>query len=122
MTDADRIVEDYFKIWNEADERRRRDLIAKTWTEGARYLDPVMAGEGHDGIDKMIAGARTQFPGHVFRKVGGVDAHNGRLRFSWALVGPDGSDAGIAGTDFAVVTDDGHLAAITGFFDRLPTA
>jgi hypothetical protein len=79
-----------------------------------------MAGEGHDGIDRMIAGAQAQFPGHVFRQTGRADAHNGCLRFSWELVGPDGKDAGVAGTDFGTLAGDGRLAAVTGFLDRVP--
>lgn len=120
MTDAARIVDAYLDIWNEADGGRRRALIAKTWSENARYLDPIMAGEGHDGIDRMIAGAQAQFPGHVFRQTGRADAHNGCLRFSWELVGPDGKDAGVAGTDFGTLAGDGRLAAVTGFLDRVP--
>lgn len=122
MTDVNRVIDGYFAIWNETAPARRRDLIEKTWAENAAYLDPIMAGQGHDGIDKMIAGAQAQFPGHVFRQIGKADNHNDRIRFSWVLVGPDGREAGIAGTDFGTVTNDGRLAAVTGFLDQMPGA
>lgn len=122
MTDVKRVIDGYFAVWNEPDAERRRKLIAGVYAEGATYLDPIMSGAGHDGIDSMIAGAQAQFPGHVFRQIGKADDHNDCVRFSWELVGPDGKDIGIAGTDFATVTGDGRISAITGFLDRMPVA
>jgi hypothetical protein len=120
MTDIEKLIDGYFAIWNEADDKRRRDLVARYWNEDASYIDPIMAGTGHAGIDKMIVGAQAQFPGHVFRQTGKADAHNDRVRFSWVLMSPDGKDAGVAGSDFGIVAGDGRLAAVTGFLDRVP--
>ena len=39
-------------------------------------------------------------------------------RFSWGL-GPEGTDAPIKGTDFAVLKD-GRIRSITGFLDQVP--
>jgi hypothetical protein len=50
--------------------------------------------------------------------VDGADGHADYLRFSWEL-GPEGTEAPIQGTDFAVV-EAGRLARITGFLDRVP--
>lgn len=122
MTDVNHLIDGYLAIWNETDAERRRALIERHWTADAAYIDPVMAGHGHAGIDRMIAGAQAQFPGHVFRQVGQGEGHNARLRFSWELIGPDGREAGIAGTDFGVIAEDGRLAAITGFLDQMPNA
>ena len=69
MPDHKDIVDRYLAIWNETDATRRRALIARTWTEDATYVDPVMRGAGHDGIDAMVAGAQAQFPGFEFRPV-----------------------------------------------------
>ena len=79
------LVERYITSWNEPDADRRRALIAQTWTGGARYLDPVMQGEGHAGIDAIIQGVQARFPGHRFRRIGEVDVHHDRIRFSWEL-------------------------------------
>jgi hypothetical protein len=108
-------VDRYIAIWNEGDAGRRRALIAQTWTDDASYVDPLMTGEGPDGIDAMIAGAQQQFPGHRFRLVAGPDVHHDRVRFAWELRGADGPVA--AGVDFAVVADDGRLRAVTGFLE-----
>ncbi|MFN3524424.1 MAG: nuclear transport factor 2 family protein [Phenylobacterium sp.] len=118
MTATDELIDRYIAAWNETDPNLRRDLIARTWRADGSYLDPVMAGDGVEGIDAMIAGVQARFPGFVMRRVGEVDAHNDRVRFGWAL-GPDGGEPVVGGTDFGV-TDGERLAAITGFIDFAP--
>ena len=117
MTDTTALIDNYIAIWNEADPQRRRELIAQTWTEDATYVDPMLTGAGHDGIDAMIAGAQQQFPGHRFELTSGPDAHNDRVRFAWSLVGADGGAPVAAGVDFATVADDGRLRDVTGFLE-----
>ena len=63
MTDIATVIDTYIATWNESDPARRRRLIAETWSDEATYVDPLMSGEGHSGIDAMIAGAQEQFPG-----------------------------------------------------------
>ena len=118
MTDHTDLIDRYIAMWNEADTKRRRDLIAQTWSEAAIYVDPAVQGTGHAGIDAMVAGVQQRFPGHRFRRTGPVEAHNDRVRFCWEL-GPDGGTPIVNGTDFGVVAGDGRLSAITGFFDSV---
>lgn len=94
--------------WNEADPDRCSALVAALWTEDATYLDPVMEGRGHDGIEALIQGVQAQFPGLRFALSGQPNAYGDRLRFSWDL-GPVGGEAVIQGTDFAVLAGDGRL-------------
>ena len=117
-TDLTQLVDAYIAMWNETHAGRRRALIARTWVEGASYLDPVMQGEGRSGIDAMVAGVQQRFPGHRFRRTSEVDAHHDRLRFCWELA-PEGGAALVKGTDVGVISD-GKLTAITGFFDQVP--
>jgi hypothetical protein len=112
------LIDRYIAAWNETDAGRRHDLIARTWTEGASYLDPMLQGDGHDGIDAMIANVQERFPGHRFRRTGDVESHHDRVRFTWDLAPEEGTPV-VSGTDFGVVTADTRLAAITGFFDRV---
>jgi hypothetical protein len=57
------------------------------WTEDAAYVDAHRRGEGHDGIDSMIAAAQAQYPGYRLRLVSGIETHNSYIRFSWAAGG-----------------------------------
>ncbi len=114
------VIDRYFMVWNELDAVRRQDLIAQTWTEHASYLDPLMHGEGHAGINRMVQQVQEQFVGHRFRQTGVVDRHHDRLRFSWELAPQDGP-AVVSGTDFGIVGADGRLQTVTGFLDNPPT-
>jgi hypothetical protein len=116
MPDMRSVIDSYIAMWNETDPRRRRSLVAETVTEDAGYVDPLMTGDGVEGIDAMIAAAQQQFPGHTFALCAGPDAHHDRVRFSWSLAA-DGADPIAAGTDFATVGQDGRLRSVTGFLD-----
>lgn len=120
MTDISHIADRYIATWNETDPSERRALLAQIWAEDASYADPLMAGRGHEEIAALINGAQARFPGFRFALVGKADGFGDNLRFSWSL-GPDGEEAAILGTDFAVLKD-GRLKAVTGFLDKLPAA
>lgn len=94
MTDTTKLIDDYIACWNETDAGRRRALIERAWTERASYVDPMMSGEGRDGIDAMIAGAQAKFPGFRFRVSKPVEV--------------------------VATVADGRLSAVTGFVDFAP--
>lgn len=116
MSSTATIVNSYIAMWNEGDPDRRRELAAETLTEDATYLDPIMSGEGVDGIGAMIAGAQQQYPGHRFTLSLPPDAHHDRVRFGWSLESADGTFVA-SGVDFATVSADGRLRAICGFIE-----
>ena len=77
------IAETYLAVWNEADDARRRALLEQSWAADARYADPLMQGQGRDGIAAMMGAARAQFPGHNCTLHGIPDRHGNHVRFSW---------------------------------------
>jgi hypothetical protein len=109
------VVDAYIAMWNEGEPSRRRELAGDVFTEAAAYVDPVMSGEGQDGIAQMVATAQQQFPGHRFELTHGPDAHHDRVRFAWALVGENGPVAN--GVDFAQIASDGRLSEVIGFLE-----
>jgi hypothetical protein len=121
MIDAQNLALRYIASWNEADAAARRQLVDGLWTEDARYVDPMMKAEGHDGITALIGGVHAQFPGFRFALTGPADGHGPYVRFSWSL-GPANGQVIARGTDFAAVTPDGRLAHVTGFLDQVPGA
>lgn len=118
MTDLTKLVDRYIDMWNETDAQARRDLIAGTWVDSATYVDPLQRGDGHAGIDTMVAAIQERFPAFRFRRTSDVDAYGDVLRFNWEL-GPDGADAPVKGLDIGEVVGD-RLARITGFLDQVP--
>jgi SnoaL-like protein len=120
MADVRALVDGYLASWNETDPDRRRDLVRQVWTDDGRYLDPLMNGEGTDGITAMIGAAQGQFPGHRFELAAGPDAHHDVVRFSWHLVGAAGGQPVAGGTDVATIAGDGRFGSVTGFLDSVP--
>ena len=118
MTDINVIARRYIELWNEKMPSRRREMLSEDWTADARYIDPVMSGDGHDGVDALIAGVQQRFPEFKFKLIGEPNGYGDHVRFSWGL-GPDGVDSPIKGTDFAVLKD-GRIRRITGFLDQVP--
>ena len=112
------LVDHYIAMWNETDAQRRRRLIAEIWADGATYLDPVLSGEGRDGIDAMVNAVHEKYPGHRFKRTSDVNAHHDRAQFAWEL-GPDGGLVLVKGVDFAVLSAEGCLKNVTGFFTEL---
>lgn len=120
MTDANTYAERYLAIWSEKDAERRQAMIAKTWAADAVYVDPLMRGEGHEGINALVEGVQARFPDFRFTSIGPADGYGDNLRFSWGL-GPEGGEPIIKGTDFALL-EDGRLKAVHGFLDQVPAS
>jgi hypothetical protein len=118
MSDPAALADRYIEAWNETDAARRRTLIAALWTEDAAFSDPIMAGDGVDGIDAVIAGVQSRFPGHRFSLIGQPDGFGDFVRLSWGLA-PVNGEAAVKGTDFGRL-ENGRLKSVTGFFDQLP--
>ena len=118
MTDINKVACGYIELWNERTPSRRREMLATNWTSDAKYVDPLMSGDGPDGVDALIAGVQQRFPEFKFKLIGEPNGYGDHVRFSWGL-GPDGADSPIKGTDFAELKD-GRIRNITGFLDQVP--
>ncbi len=116
-TPINTVVDTYFAMWNETDPLRRREIIAGAWSLDAAYSDPLFTASGAEGLDALVAGVHQRFPGHRFRLTGAVESHHDRARWGWELAGPDGDVLVARGVDFAVLTADGRLREVTGFFE-----
>ncbi|MDM0045477.1 nuclear transport factor 2 family protein [Variovorax dokdonensis] len=116
--DAMDVANDYIALWNETDPQRRLALLAQSWTDDARYVDPLAQASGREGISTLIGAVQARFPGFRFRLLGQPDSHGEHLRFSWEL-GPQHAGDMIQGTDFAQLSD-GRLRSVTGFLDKVP--
>jgi hypothetical protein len=115
MSEFNDLVERYIAVWNENDPDRRQRLIAETFSEGASYVDPLMASEGHAAINGMVRAVQERF---LFRRAGVVDGHHDRVRFCWELA-TEGGPVVAKGTDFATVAG-ARMTTVTGFIDQAP--
>jgi hypothetical protein len=120
MANVNETVVRYIAAWNERDPKRRRALVAQTWTEDGSYIDAHRGGTGHDAIDAMLAATQTHFPGYRFGLASGIEAHNNFVRFSWTAGGTSDAPLYLGGTDFATLASDGRIKVIAGFTDAAP--
>ena len=122
MSNMNQLVVSYLAAWNERDPKRRRELVAKTWTEDGSYVDAHRRGQGHAAIDAMIAAAQETFPGYRLNLISGIEAHGMNARFSWAAGGSADAPLYLGGTDFVTLASDGRLLSVVGFTDAAPAA
>src|SRR4051794_12673292 len=61
MTDVNTIASRYIELWNERTPSRRREMLGQHWAKDAKYVDPLMSSDGHDGVDALIASVRSAF-------------------------------------------------------------
>jgi hypothetical protein len=115
MTEVTYLVDNYIAAWNTRDPEQRRALVGRTFSEDAVYTDPLMTGEGIDGIAAMIGAAQEQFPGHSFSLAEGPDAHHDCVRFSWNLESGEGAVVA-RGLDVALL-DGGRMSVVSGFLE-----
>lgn len=120
MGNVNEAVVRYLAAWNEREPKRRRDLVAKAWTEDGTYVDAAREGSGHDSLDAMLATAQQHFPGYRLNLASGVDVHHDYVRFSWVAGGTQEAPLFIKGTDFVVMAADGRMKSVVGFTDAAP--
>jgi hypothetical protein len=109
----------YLDCWNTTDLEARRTKLDELFAPDVTYVDPMGEARGRDALDETIAAVQSQFPEFVFSAVGAADAHHQQVRFSWGL-GPAGAEPPVVGFDVAVVDDDGRIATVLGFLDKVP--
>jgi hypothetical protein len=122
MSEANTIVRRYVEIWNQPDGALRAKAAAELLTADCRFVDPIADVNGPDGLAAVIGGVHERFPGHRIRPLGEVDTHHDVLRFSWELVPDGGGEPVVIGTDVLTMTGDGQVGAVSGFFDKVPSA
>ena len=129
VMDVNQSVVQYIAVWNDRDAKRRRALIAQTWSEDGSYVGPSREGVGHDAIDAIIATAQQQSvlplapgqsPAWRMSLASGIDTHHDYVRFSWTAGGTADAPLYTKGTVFAMLAADGRLKSVVGFTDAAP--
>jgi hypothetical protein len=112
-------VRTYLQAWNATDPAERAELLGRVVTDDIRYVDPMADVTGREALGGLIGAVQQQFPGMPLELVSGPDAHHDVVRFSWGL-GPAGDEPVVIGTDSVLLADDGRIALVTGYLDKVP--
>ncbi len=112
----DETVAAYCAAWNEKDEAARTALLEQAWGDKGVYEDPLgVVPPGRAALHGHIANFHQGYPGAKIVPTSKVEAHHGKIHFTWRLILPDGSVA-IDGRDFGELDATGRIAHIVGFF------
>jgi len=117
-TDTEILIDTYCAAWSDPDPRRRREILAGVWADGATYTDPSVHAATMDELLDHIARVVAGRPGAQVVRTSRVDLHHGLARFGWRVVLADGTPRP-EGLDLAEISDDGRIARIVGFFGPL---
>jgi hypothetical protein len=127
MNHENDLVDRYAAIWNEPSAAKRREMVGDLWTEDALHVfqppqdvvdaaasldvTAVFQARGHAELEARVARAHEEFVASgefVFRRVGRPARVADAVRFSWEMVGADGTVAGV-GLEFVVLAADGRI-------------
>jgi len=118
MSDIPRSFFDYLAAWNEGDTGKVRAHLERSVAPDVLFVDPANTTRGIDELEAMIVRARRDRPTASYHRTSGVDGHNRRYRYLWA-VHVDGALA-LPGMDVTTVDEDGRIVQIDGFFGEFP--
>ena len=121
MATTEEIVTAFGDAWNEADESKRRELLALSWADEGRFVDPQSDVTGREALLALISGFQKRMAGARIDGTSGVQVHHDKIRFNWKLIGADGKTM-IEGLDFGELAEDGRIRLIVGFWGDPPPA
>ncbi len=106
-------------VFGENDPARRRAAIDEIFAEDCVFYDPSGGVyRGRDAIDRVAGAIRATHPEFRFVPLAGPEELGDGGRIQW-VEGAAGEPPALAGTDF-VVAQDGQIAAVYLFIDKLP--
>jgi len=106
-------------VFGENDHARRRATIEEIWTEDGVFYDPQTGvHRGRDEIDRIAGEIRATHPDFRYQPISEPEELGDGGRVKW-VAGRSGEAPAYAGTDF-IIAQDGQIAAIYLFFDKLP--
>jgi len=114
------LIDKYFESLNETDAKRRRALVEQVWTESGVFVYPGQEVKGFASISSDVERVQKQYPGALVCRESRIEVvHDNYIRFTWEFGAP-GKKPLITGVDFAVISPDGKLQLVVGFFDTMP--
>jgi len=112
MLDPQALADRYVAVWNEKDEKRRRDAIAALWMPDGQHFVAGREASGYEALEKRVRGSHeknVRDDGNRFRVVPGARQLSDVVTFYWEML-PANDDRVLArGLEFLVVGDDGRI-------------
>ena len=109
----------YGAAWNEPNEDRCCQLLDHCWADTGVVIAPDGLLAGRDAVFAAIRVFQVEHPGWRAELTSGLDVHHSVVRFSFAVVQPDGRCIS-EGLDVGEAGPDGRLTRIITFYGPLP--
>ena len=107
------------EVFGEGNADRRRAAIKEIYQKDAVFYDPNYGiYHGHEEIDRIAGELRAHHPDFRYQPISEPEISGNCGRVRW-VSGRPGEMPAYAGTDFIIV-QDGKIAALYLFFDKLP--
>jgi hypothetical protein len=110
-------VDAFLRAWGEPDAKTRRALMESCATPGIVFRDASSATAGLDDMLANLEAVQLFMPGITLARAGGVRQSHGTALASWTAKRENGEPAG-SGTNVFVLSPDGRIARVVGFWDR----
>jgi hypothetical protein len=107
-------------VFGENDPARRRAAIDENFAEDCVFHEPKGVYRGRNEIDRVAGSIKATHPDFRYQSIAGPEELGNGGRILWVSGRPRDAPA-YAGTDF-VIAQDGRIAAVNLFFDKLPSA
>jgi hypothetical protein len=106
------------EVFGENDPARRRAAIDEIYIEDCVFYEPKGTYSGRDEIDRAAGAIKATHPDFRYEPIAEPEELGKGGRVQW-ISGRPGEAPAYAGTDF-IIAQDGRIAALYLFFDKLP--
>ena len=110
----------YQKAWSDVSPAERRELLARSLSEGCVYMDPRSLCQGYDVLTSHIEQFRASMPGASFKNHRFVE-HHAQSHAEWTLYDAQGQEIQ-SGNSYARYGQDGRITHVAGFFTVAPAS
>jgi len=103
----------YVSLWNEPDEKKRRDMVEALWTPGGNHFVGTRAIQGYGALEQRVAEAHHKNVvqgGHLFSLRSAFSVHDA-VMLDWTMHRAAGGDAVAAGRDVLLVDSDQRIVS-----------
>ena len=119
MLDPQTLADRYVAVWNEKDEKRRRDAIATLWVPNGQHFVEGRQARGYEELEKRIRGSHeknVRDDRNRFRAAPGARRLRDVVTFQWEMLPAEGDTVLVRGLEFLIINDEGRILVDYQFF------
>jgi hypothetical protein len=119
MLDPQTLADRYVAVWNEKDEKRRRETIASLWVPDGQHFVEGRQARGYEELEKRIRGSHeknVRDDRNRSRAAPGARRLHDVVTFHWEMLPADADTVMVRGLQFLIINDEGRILIDYQFF------